>query len=881
MPKKSCWAVYGQGSSPRFRAPIRTPRSGLIVSLCAALSIFTPIQGARAERVEGEGFLGRIPSVALEDDAGAVFCNPAGLGWATRSDIFVVLSEVRDDRPEPGEDDNRTLGGAGLQVGRFGLAYERIERRSSSTADQWTLALSHDVSPWISLGLATSRLSVGSSSAWRHGAGLLVRAVDALSLGVTVRDLNQPSAKSRRLHRTYRLGVGFRPLRGPVTDRLTLFADLEGEENRRWPGDARLLAGLRAEVLPGIFVSGSLGGRLDGLDEDREYRAGLGVQFLGSRVEAATAWSSATDRTDFTSIGLHASPDRPRTLSRNPVLAKVRVRGRLGDESRRSLSLPIPVPLIGSRGQTSVAPILTQLRNARMDADVRGVLLKIEPVSGTSLLGEIADEIRKIRDVGKPVVAYLEEAGSHNGYGLAASCDRIVLAPGGALYLLGIRSDLLYQGEMLDSLGISVERITSGQYKTAYERYERASASAGFREQIESILDGRWSAWIEQVASSRNLSPDSVRILADGRVIRGADAVASGLVDTLGTLDTARDLLRELVSGMGTSPPLAYVGRWRYRRYRWGPRPVVAVYYMNGFVNVGRSIRPLFGEKVLGAETVERDLKRLAADPSVKAVVLRVESGGGLGLGGTLMRRAILDFKKSGKPVVVSMGRVAASAAYHFSAAADHIVSQPGTVTGSIGVIVVRPDYAGLLDRIRVHPETFQRGERMGLWSFVRPLTDEEREMARQWIMADYEDFLRDVAEDRGMERDEVHDVAQGRVWTGRQALDRGLVDELGGLEEAVEAARLRAGLGDEIEVRRIHRPGRTLSERIWGSLGVEALLDLLPLPPRGNGDPSLEEASFSVPFAAGLPMLPLSNEAVGSILPLEYSPLGYLLEGH
>jgi protease-4 len=705
--------------------------------------------------------------------------------------------------------------------------------------------------------------------------------MDALSLGITARDLNQPSISSRRLHRTYRFGLGFRPLSGPAGDRLTLFTDLEGEENQRWPREARLIAGLRAEVLPGIFLSGSAGGCFDELDETQEFRVGLGVQFLRSRVEGATAWSSESDGATVTSVGFHASADRPRTLSSKPVLAKVRVRGRLADESRRGLRLPVPIPLLGSRGQTSVKPVLTQLKNARRDPNVRGVLLKIEPVSGTSLLGEIRDEIRKIRDVGKPVVAYLEEAGSHNGYGLAASCDRIVLAPRGALYLLGLRSDILYQGEMLDSLGINVERITSGRFKTSYERYERSSASAGFREQIESIFDDRWGAWIQRVAEARGIDPDSLRVLADGRVLRGPDAVSSGLVDTLGTLDTARDLLADLIASGRSKPQLAYVGRWRYRRYHWGPKPVVAVYYLNGFVNVGRSSRPLFGEKVLGAETVERDLEWLAVDPSVKAVVLRVESGGGLGLGGTLIREAILDFKTSDKPIVVSMGRVAASAAYHFSAAADHIVAHPGTVTGSIGVIVVRPDYAGLLDRIRVHPETIQRGERMGLWSFTRPLDDQEREMAREWIMADYEDFLMDVAEDRSMERDQVHEVAQGRVWTGRQALSRGLVDELGGLEEAVERSRRLAGLGEDIEIREIRRPGKSLLTQLWGSLGVTSLLELMPVSLSSEASSTWEETSPSTLWDTGLPLLPIPHETVGTILPLEYSPLGNLLEGY
>ena len=860
---------------PRPPTPSRTALL-LILGLAA--------QPVGAARFAGEGLLSRLSSCAVEDDAAAIFHNPAGLGWATPTDFLLALGEIqRDSGASPARLDARKsrLAGAGLQLGRVGIGYERLDPEGATRADQWTVASRWSgPSPWISLGLASSRLSWNGASTWRYRAGLLLRPHNAVSLGAVAGDLTQSRIGDRLLRRSYRLGLGLRPLSGGGRHRMTLFADLEGGEDETWSDAARVQAGVRVEAIQGLFLSGAVAGRWGDFD-DPEYRVGAGIQFLSARLEAAAGWMSDGGTPAGSGFALHVSDARPRPVAKPSVLASVRVGGRLADETVRGVALP--VPFLGTPGTRSAEPILRQLRRAREDDAVRGVLLKIEPVSGGALLEEIRREVEAVRSIGKPVVAYLETGGSHNGYALAASCDRIVLAPRGALYLLGLRADVLYYGEMLDSLGVGVERITSGPYKSAYESYERSSASAGFKEAIESVFDDRWDHWVDHVSRSRGLPPDTVRAYADGRVLRAPSALERGFIDRVGTLDDAEDLLRK-TAGAGGSP-LVQVGGWKDRNYDWGPPRRIAVYYMNGFVNVGKSSRPFFGGgNVLGAETVTRDLKALARSGSVDAVVLRVDSGGGLGLAGSLIREAVLDFKSSGKPLVVSMGRVAASAAYHFSAAADRIVADPGTITGSIGVLVVRPDYAGLLQRARIHPETFQRGDVMGLWSFVSPLTPAERDMAQEWIEADYEEFVEDVASDRGMDRDAVHAVGQGRVWTGRQALERGLVDELGGLDEAVERARVLGGLGKDARILPIHRPERSVWDRVLGSLAqalpLAGFLAAGPLEDE-QGDPLAAWPAVPGASPALLPGIPASAILPGtprSVLPLEYSPIGYLL---
>ncbi|MBU2691078.1 MAG: signal peptide peptidase SppA [Candidatus Eisenbacteria bacterium] len=853
----------------------------LMVMTVLLLPLFhTPVP---ADHLVGEGLLARIAAVALEDDAGANLINPAGLGWSTGQDLYLILSELHRQVPSPAgtvgspsvDDQRRRLLGAGGQYRRVGIAFERLDSGGRSRVDQWTLGFSQSMRRWLSTGYSLSRLHVGDISAWRFKVGLLARPHDAVSIGCTISDLFQSRIDPDVLHRSYRAGLGLRPLPGRLRERWTLFAEIEGDEQEKWIDDAILATGFRIEPLSGIHLSAALSNPLNEFGDDPQFHVGLAVQFSTSRIEGVYGWHADDDTTRSAGGALHLLGDRPRTLSKNPVFTSLALRGSLSDETRSGI--PLPIPFVGGGRRTGVGSIMTALKNAREDSDIRGVLLKIGSVSGGSHLDEIRHQIQQIQALGKPVIAYIEEGGSHNGYGLATACDGIVLAPGSALYLLGVRSDILYLGEMMDSLGIGMSRIASGEFKTAYERYELGSASPGFREEMEALFDDHWSRWVEAVAAGRNLDPARVRELADGRVLRAEEAMIAGLVDSVGTVDLARRWLSTMAGMDDGEAPLTSTIHRRLRRTAWGPQPIVAVYYMNGFVSVGSSRRPIFGDKILGADTVRRDLKALAANKAVKAVVLRVESGGGLGLGGTLIREAVLDLKASGKPVIVSMGRVAASAAYHFSAAADYLFASPGTYTGSIGVILVRPDYAGLLNRLHIHPETIERGDRMGLWTQVRPLTDEEREMAGGWVRAEYEDFIADVAEDRAMTPDSVNSIAKGRVWTGRQALERGLIDEIGGLEDAIGAARERAGLSARAKIVPIVRPShrsimnlargflfRTVwgdqesaaeESRFWASAGLipgtEILIDPASLFPHGMGS---------------------------SILPLEYSPIGDLL---
>jgi protease-4 len=248
---------------------------------------------------------------------------------------------------------------------------------------------------------------------------------------------------------------------------------------------------------------------------------------------------------------------------------------------------------------------------------------------------------------------------------------------------------------------------------------------------------------------------------------------------------------------------------------RWGTRPAVAVVQVSGMIVPGRSRSFLVPGGMAGADTVAELVQRAAADREVRAIVVRVDSPGGDALASDLIRRAMVAARQKGKPVVVSMGDVAASGGYWIASGADQIVAEPGTITGSIGVVGLKPDLSGLLGKVGVKQETLRRGARADLWSITRPWTPEERAAVERHMRSAYQLFLQRVAEGRNLPVEQVEPLAQGRVWSGAQALEKKLVDRLGSLRDAVAMARQRAGIpaGEEVEVRRMEAPRGLLEE--------------------------------------------------------------------
>jgi len=468
--------------------------------------------------------------------------------------------------------------------------------------------------------------------------------------------------------------------------------------------------------------------------------------------------------------------------------------------------------IFGVEQQQSFTSLLTQIRKAKVDTRIGGVLLDIDfPGIGWGKADELRDAIADLRTSGKPVYAYLE-IGTNKEYYIATAAEKIFLPPSGDIYVNGFAAEATFYKGSLDKLGIEADVIQIGpKYKNAPDRYTRKEMSDGQREVINALLDEYYSRFTDAIAKARNKSVDDVRALVDNAPYPAPQATEIGLIDGALYREQVDEVLRSRL-GYDSDDKLRTIRAARYREIPSDSLGLnkgekVAVVYASGAINVGRSGGgPLSGEMV-GSDTIVEAVNDAAEDDSIKAIVLRVDSPGGSALASDLMWFA-LENAKSRKPVVVSMADVAASGGYYIACNANKIVAEPSTVTGSIGVFMGKPVVKGLYDWLGVSNEYVLRGKNAGIFRETDKWTPEERaKMESQANTIYFDNFLPKVAQGRNFTTEEANALGQGRVWTGTQAKANGLIDEFGGLEKAISIAKELANLPADRDVRRIVLP--------------------------------------------------------------------------
>ena len=756
--------------------------------------------------------LGDLPgfnSTAVRDDATALYANPAGIDRSVPLGYYLAW-----DSGMHGRGDLATLG---LTAGAAGFGYQQVRPARADRFSRTTFAVGGGSRTPVTLGVRGShehQARVGpDASAWRWDAGLLWRPTRAFSFGAVARDLTEERMFTEPYRRSYAVGIGVRPFPWNNRSRVTLFADLTGGEKDVWKDDARLALGGVVEPLPGLELSGSLEGTLGAFSDDRVVRLAVGVHarrssvWGGTRYERLRGSNERPDGRDERMGHILASQGTvalQRSMEKESVLARIRLAGAYADAGQSGV--PIPIPLIGSPSYRSIRPVLRDLARAERDPDVRGVLIELGPVSAGALTSEVRDAIHRVRAAGKPVVAVAEDIGGIGTYHVAAACDRIVIDPVGSVERLGFRGDLLYFGEMLDSAGVQYEKVAHGKYKSAGENRVLSHASEEMKEALNAIIDDQREVLLSDISTDRRLTREKLEELADGRMLDANEAVAAGLVDTLGDRLDAEKLLARLARRKG-GPRFASISQRVDRDYAWADGKKVAVLWLDGEIVTGRSGGGFFSANTIGSETAVRQLQDIERRRDVKALVLRVDSPGGSGPASDQVWRAVEKVKKKGKKVVVSMSRVAGSGGYYIACGADEIFADPMTITGSIGVLGLKPNLADFYRRHRIGVETFERGRMMGIYSSAVPLTDEQRQHMLDYIDRFYAHFLDRVTAGRPLTKEQVDAVGQGRIWTGRQALSHKLIDRIGGLREAVDRARELAGLPADAKVVEIERP--------------------------------------------------------------------------
>ena len=480
--------------------------------------------------------------------------------------------------------------------------------------------------------------------------------------------------------------------------------------------------------------------------------------------------------------------------------------------------------LLGITQPQSFTSLLTQLRKAKVDNRIGAVLLDIEfPQIGWGKAEELRAAIKDFRASGKPIYSYME-IGMNKEYYIATATEKIFLPPAGDLYVNGFSAQAMFYKGSLDKLGIEAEVIQRGEkYKSAPDQYTKDKMGDGQREVVNAILDEYWGRLTNGIAESRNKSAADVAAIIDGAPYHADEAKQLNLIDEAAYRDQVYDQLKARL-GYKAEDKIRTISGSDYREtpadslgLNNGER--VAVIYASGAINMGSSNKSPFGGEMVGADTIVKAVNDATADSSIKAIVLRVDSPGGSALASDLMWHA-LENAKAKKPVVVSMGDVAASGGYYIACNANKIVAEPTTVTGSIGVFMGKPVMKGFYDWLGITTEYISRGKNSEIFREDRKWSDPER--AKMEAQADkiyYNDFLPKVAAGRNKNVEEVNTLGQGRVWTGTQARANGLIDEFGGLEKAIEIAKQLANLPADKDVRRVAYPEpRSFLDSYFGS---------------------------------------------------------------
>jgi protease-4 len=479
----------------------------------------------------------------------------------------------------------------------------------------------------------------------------------------------------------------------------------------------------------------------------------------------------------------------------------------------------------------SFTSLLTQLRKAKVDNRIGAVMLDISfPGIGWGKADELREAIKDVRAAGKPVYAYME-IGTNREYYIATAADKIFLPPSGDIYVNGFAAEAMFYKGSLDKLGIEADVIQIGpKYKNAPDQYTRTTMGEGQKEVINAVLDEYYGRLTAAIAESRKKSPEDVKALIDGAPYNAVAAKSQGLIDDAFYQEQVYDELKTRL-GYKTDEKIRTISGSDYREtpadslgLNNGER--VAVIFASGAINIGSSNNSPFGGQMVGSDTIVKAVNDAAADTSIKAIVLRVDSPGGSALASDLMWYA-LENAKAKKPVVVSMSDVAASGGYYIACNANKIVAEPSTVTGSIGMFMGKPVVKGLYNWLGISNEYTMRGKNAGIFRETEHWTPEEKaKMTQQANGVYYDNFVPKVAKGRGKTNEEVDGLGQGRVWTGTQAKERGLVDEFGGLEKAIEIAKQLAELPADKDVRRIAYPeARSFFETLMGggvSTGTE-----------------------------------------------------------
>jgi protease-4 len=695
----------------------------------------------------------------------AVWVNPAGLA-RYKSAGFQILADYADD-------EFAKSWGWVISRDRLSTAYRRLEVPDGDDYQEWVFAAAMSLGSRVHLGGSYRYFKdapgfFDNKHFWNLG---LLGQYGAFRWGAVFENLNNSGTEDGQESDTeMRYSLAYRPF-GP---RLTLSADMMLSTGTRL-SNADYIYHANYDVGKGIYLNGYY-------DTDDNFQLGFRVNLAQYFVGAKSRFDDG-DHTRTTAI-LGATSRRQKSII-PPQRRRLTV-GIAGDVGEN------PVHVIFGQDRIAYARLLLQIHRAAKDPSIDELVVNLKGTSlGLGRAQELRRAISEFRRQGKRVICHISHAGNLDYY-VASAADRILIDPVARLRLVGLRAELTFYAGAMDKLGIDADIVRIGKYKSAPEQYMFEQSSEEYRKELGGFLDDLYNQFTAAIAEGRGLGVDSIKGLIDQGPFTSQEAREYGLVDGLSYRD-------EIEDHIGTRPSISFRGYMgdTLANDGWPPRPRIAMVVADGEVEFADGVSPFgLGEEGVTPQGIQKGFDAAMSDPNVRAVILRVNSPGGMALAGEEIHHSIEKASKR-RPLLVSMGNTAASAAYYFSMPGDRLFANPATVTGSIGIYAGKPVLEDLYDKIDLGKELYTRGRMAGMHTMMRPYTEEERQKVRHLIEEFYGHFVDLVADNRELTPDSVDALGRGRVYTGRQAAQAGLVDDLGGLQAALHYAAGRRELSE------------------------------------------------------------------------------------
>jgi protease-4 len=767
---------------------------------------------------------------AYDEGANAFRYNPAvlGLGHKMNAAVNIFLNNI-SDHLDANEYDFL------LNTGNFGVSFRKAYFQNLAIILSGTTPALNTFS--IGFGFGNKSFSGGILLEWRNsdilkspfysdndnsdfrgGLGFLFRPNNFISTALTIKGNESINSQGESSAIKYNIGVAFKPLKNDFVNLMADFGFIPYYHQGFFQHHI-LKIGANIQPVKGLYLNANYT-RINEYSARDFFNIGFTFEMPHSSVKYTNTMYKFTDRSNspasYKNAGTQLSfafnfEKKPSVVVPKPKILEITLSGSLQDYNTDDVFFG----MLG-RGKRSVHEVIADIDYAANDKAISGLLLKIYPLNSgrfeiSAAIEELGNAIERFKSKGKSVTAYFAQDAGPAEYYLASFADNIVL-PDEAVFYYGLSLDIINFKGFLEKYGIELQTFYAGKYKLTFQGLLDSTTEEG-KEVINRVLDVIYDKMLKQVSYSRNLTIDDYLKTKLSQPLTGREAKRLGLVDANGWYQDAKDLAEK------ESKTKGFITSYNRNTWDkgWSEPDEIAVIGVYGTITPGESEAPspiqlpipFTGGRSTGSETVVRQLEDAFANPKVKAIILRVDSGGGSALGSAEINAAVIRLKKKyNKPFYVSMGGAAASGGYYVSVSADKIFCDELTITGSIGVFFAKPNLDSLVKGQKIKVENFKRGEFSDISSIYKPVSEKEIEIIQGMIDYYYDNFITAVSEGRKITKEEADKVAQGRVWLGSDAFNKQLVDEIGGLYDAVSYAKRQNKIGNRFKLTYYAVPG-------------------------------------------------------------------------